>query len=301
MANKNNAKPTKGKTSSVRHTRAIALDRSKRPATLPPPQQVEQLLAEIVQPATFNLLGYYQQAGLRARILTLPVMLAFVLSLIWRQLGSVSEAVRVLQQEGLLWPPPLQVTQQAVSSRLRSLPAALFEALLDEILPVMQQGCQARSRPLPAQLQGPLSRFNRIVAVDGSSLDALVKKVGLLRQPEGSVLGGKMVALLDLASQLPCKIWYGEESQAHDQKWWEQIEKQLEKESLVLFEVGFVNYERYRQLSAAHKYFVTRVKSNMAYEKLKVLREGAKVREWLVRVGQAEEGTAQTLRLVEVA
>ncbi len=32
--------------------------------------------------------------------LTLPVMVAFVVSMIWRQLGSVREAVRVLHEEG---------------------------------------------------------------------------------------------------------------------------------------------------------------------------------------------------------
>ena len=41
--------------------------------------------------------------GLRQRILTLPVMVAFVLSLIWRQIGSVCEAVRVLKRQGMLW------------------------------------------------------------------------------------------------------------------------------------------------------------------------------------------------------
>ena len=38
--------------------------------------------------------------GLRQRILTLPVMVAFVLSLIWRQVGSVTEAVRELSKRG---------------------------------------------------------------------------------------------------------------------------------------------------------------------------------------------------------
>ncbi len=64
--------------------------------------------------------------GLRDRTLTLPVMLDFVLSLIWHQICSVHEAVRVLNEEGILWQPPLKITQQAVNSRLRQLPAELF-------------------------------------------------------------------------------------------------------------------------------------------------------------------------------
>jgi hypothetical protein len=68
----------------------------------------------------------YQVLGLRHRILTLPVMVAFVLSLVWRQIGSVSEAVRSLSREAMLWTPPVQISQQAVAGRLRSLPAVLF-------------------------------------------------------------------------------------------------------------------------------------------------------------------------------
>jgi hypothetical protein len=293
-------KAPKPKKSSVRHTRAIALDRTKRPDTPPPPEQVEQLLQEIIEPATFNLIKYYQKLGLRGRILTLPVMLVFVLSLIWRQLGSVSETVRVLTQEGLLWQPPIQVSQQAVSLRLRMMPSELFEQLLTEILPTMHQRWRSRSRPMPTQMQLALRHFKQVMAVDGSTLDALIKKVGLLREEEGAVLAGRMMALIDVANLLPCQIWYGEDSHAHDQQWWEQIIAALEEECLLLFDLGFVNYERYRQMTTEHKYFVTRAKTNMAYQKLQMLENEGGLRSFLVRVGEVEEGTDQLLRLVEV-
>jgi hypothetical protein len=293
-------KAPKPKKSSVRHTRAIALDRTKRPDTPPPPKQVEQLLQEIIEPITFSLINYYQKLGLRARILTLPVMLAFVLSLIWRQLGSVSEAVRVLKQEGLLWQPPIHVSQQAVSLRLRQMPPELFEQLLTEVLPKMHQRWQTRTRPMPPQMQRALRNFKRVVAVDGSTLDALIKKVGLLREEEGAVLAGRMMALIDVSNLLPCQIWYGEDSHAHDQQWWEQIMVALEEECLLLFDLGFVNYERYRQMTKEHKRFVTRVKINMAYEKLKMLENESGLRSFLVRVGEKEKDTDQELRLVEV-
>jgi len=272
-----NPKPVKKKASSVRHTRAIALDRIKRPTAAPPTADIEQLLAEIVKPATFNLVARYQQPGLRSRILTLPTMLVFVLSLIWRRVpiygcGSVSEAVRVLNTVGLLWQPPLKVSQQAVSERLRNLPAALFEAVLEQTLPLMHHRWHSRKRPLPPQMQTALQHFKRVLAVDGSTLAALIKKTGWLRDRQEAVLAGRIMAVLDVASQLPFKIWYGEDSHAHDQSWWEQISGLLAAESLVLFDLGFVNYERYRQLSQARKYFVTRVKSNMTYTRLEQLR-----------------------------
>jgi hypothetical protein len=78
------------------------------------------------------------------RILTLPLMMAFVLSLIWRQIGSVSEAVRELNRRGLLWSGPTKVSQQAVSQRLGSFPAELFHRVLIDLLPQLQRGWQDR-------------------------------------------------------------------------------------------------------------------------------------------------------------
>ena len=134
MSEKKRKKP-----STVRHTRAIQRDRRTRPTVAPSATAVEARLAEVIHPATLAQVAAFHDLGLRERVLTLPVLVAFVLSLIWRQLGSVSEAVRVLRQEGLLWADPLPVSQQAVSQRMRFLPAALFERVLLEVLPLLRE------------------------------------------------------------------------------------------------------------------------------------------------------------------
>ncbi len=81
-------KPTK-KRSSVRHTRAIQRDRTKRPASAPPDEQVRTWLTEIVHPATFNQVRHFHDLGLRQRVLNLPVMMAFVALL--RQVGLLRD------------------------------------------------------------------------------------------------------------------------------------------------------------------------------------------------------------------
>jgi hypothetical protein len=106
MSKSNEASKEK-KRSTVRHTRAIQRDRSKRPASAPADEQVVVRMSEIVHPATLAQVGHYQALGLRSRILTLPVMMALVLSLLWQQTGSVSELVRLIHQECILWVPPL--------------------------------------------------------------------------------------------------------------------------------------------------------------------------------------------------
>jgi len=120
----------KPKKSSVRHTRAIQRDRTKRPNTAAPDEIVEARLKEVVHPATLNHVAHFHALGLRARTLNLPVMMAFVLRLIWRQIGSVREAVRTLNREGLLWVDARKVSQQALEQRFSSVPALLFERVL---------------------------------------------------------------------------------------------------------------------------------------------------------------------------
>ena len=87
---------------------------------MPPPEDVEQWINELVKPAVYTQLAFYQQLGLRERILTLPVVMALLLTLLWRQVGSVCELVRMLGRERLLWAEPRPVSQQAVSQRLHS-------------------------------------------------------------------------------------------------------------------------------------------------------------------------------------
>ncbi len=305
MTNQTKPSKPKPKKSSVRHTAAIALDRSKRPASQPPAAQVEQILTELVQPLTYSHLQAYARLGLRQRVLTLPLMMAFVLSLIWRQLGSVSEAVRVLHREGFLGQAPVKVSQQAVSNRLRHLPPALFEGVLNELLPLVHQRWQARTRPVAPALRSVLVHFERILAVDGSTLDAVVKKVGLLREREeegqGRPLAGKLMGLLDLASQLPYRIWYSEDSLAHDQSFWPSILQSVPSGSLLVFDLGFVNYDAYHQLSQTGRYFVSRVKTNMVFERAAWLRNEANLKEWLIWIGKPGTPQRQRLRLVEFA
>ena len=178
----------------------------------------EARLMEIVHPATLNQVAHFHDLGLRARVLNLPVMMAFVLSLIWCQLGSVSEAVRTLNREGLLWVHERKVSQQAVEQRLSSLPAVLFERVLQEVLPAMAARWAERTRPLPPTLQWARDHFMGVVALDGSPLDTLLRKTGLLREGKAPILAGRMAGLLDVITRLPRQIWYEEDQQAHDQR-----------------------------------------------------------------------------------
>lgn len=72
-------------------------------------------------------------------------MVAIVLSLVYRQMSGLSEVLRTLEQEGLLWVEAQSVSKQARSNRLRTLPATLFAQLFEQVLGRIQL-----SRPAPA-------------------------------------------------------------------------------------------------------------------------------------------------------
>src|SRR3972149_3723201 len=110
------------KASSVRHTRAIQQNRSKQPVGMPSEEQIKERIQEIVHPATLMQVEHFHKLGLRERSLGFVVMVAFVLEMIWRQIGGVSELVRMVQTEAALWATPAKVSQQAFSQRLATPP-----------------------------------------------------------------------------------------------------------------------------------------------------------------------------------
>lgn len=288
------------KKSSVRHTRAVQRARTTRQNAAPPDDQIAERLTEVVHPATLSQGEAFHRLGLRERLLTLPVMMAFVVSLIWRQLGSVCEAVRVMQREGMLWNTPLHVSQQAVEQRLNALPAPLFHAVLQDVLPQMQQRWQDRDRPLPPELAWAQQHFTAVLALDGSTLDQLLRKWGLLRDDRGPVLGGRIAALLDVGSHLPRELWYDEARQAHDQRFWERAIDHLDAGMLLLIDLGVTNYARFDQLTDQGITVVTRSKQNAASAVVEVLQRSATLHDEVIRLGSGSGACTHLMRQIAV-
>lgn len=286
------------KASSVRHTRAIQRDHTKRPVTTPSAEQIKERLREIVHPATLAQVSHFHSLGLRERTLGLAVMVAFVLEMIWRQISGVCELTRIVQTEAVLWTSPVKVSQQAFSQRLASLPSELFLKVLMAVLPVMQQRWAQRQRPLPPVLAWAQERYTQVCAVDGSTLDALIRKIGLLKDWPENPLAGRMTALLNLCTRLPEHIWYESDPKAHDQRFWPQILSVLKAEALLIFDMGYINFTIFAQLTLAQVKFITRAKSNLVYTLERSLVRSAAVHDYLAWIGQGDD--RQLVRLVEV-
>ncbi len=255
-------------------------------------------LTELVYPAALNTLSEFRRRGLRERVLTLPVMVALVLALIWRQLSGVAELARLVQQELVFWVPPLRVSSQALESRLRCLPAELFRQVFERVLPALQGAWPQRQRPVPTVIAWAQAQFSRVLVCDASTLDALLRKVGLLQGRLSHPLAGRMTALLDLASRLPWRVWYDCDPNAAEQRHWPQLLAAVPAGALLLFDLGYTNFSVFAQLSAARVTWVTRAKKNLAYTVARVLAHSSTVRETLVAIGSGE--SSQTVRLIEL-
>ena len=293
-----NAKISK-KRSSIRHTRAIRRNRSKRVLTIPPAQEVEDHLRKLIVPVAEAQQEEYKKLGMRNRILNLSVMTAIVIAMIWQQMGSgPSEIARLLPMGSVLWLPVLHVTQQAISLRLGDFPPSLFLGMLNSLLSVLHLRWPARKRPLLPEIARAVEQYSQVLIVDGSTLDVLLRKIGLLCGLSVPPLAGKMMGMLDLASRLPVKIWFNPDPKVHDQTFWENILAVLPKGALLLFDKGFICYERFAKLTLANIFFITRAKSDMKYQFVRAIVETSKVHDYLIWIG--EGSTRQQLRLIEV-
>jgi hypothetical protein len=190
------------------------------------------------------------------------------------------------------------VDRESDERTVRSLPAELFWRVLFALLPILQQRWEERKRPLTPELTWARARYTAVNAADGSTLDALLRKTGLLKEEDTTPLAGRMLALLDLCSHLPRRIWYEADAEAHDQRFWPQVLTALQAGSLLIFDLGFTNFKVFAQLTQAQVTFITRAKSNLSYTVERTLLRSAAVHDEVVWIGGREQG--QLVRLVQV-
>lgn len=139
---------------------------------------ISQQLKALLTPAIFAQEKYYKQLGLRDIIINLSLMVAAVLTLLWRQVPGVQELTRLLAREDVLWCRATKVAQQSLAQRFLVFPAELFERVFKDLLPQLQINWQQRvRRPLPDSVKFALQNFERIWIADGSTLEALFRKL----------------------------------------------------------------------------------------------------------------------------
>lgn len=273
----------------------------QRQMPAPADQDVEQRLNELVKPAVYAEMEHYRHKGLRNRILTLPVMVSVVLAMLWRHLPGVCELQRLLARERVLWTSPLKVSQSALSQRFLSFPAELFERVLVAVLAQLPARSAARTRPVPPVLKRVKARFSACYALDGTTLEALFRKLQALQEVPEAPLAGHLAALVDVVTHLPAKIWYAENPSTNDKAFLKQILAWLGKNALLVFDLGYFAFTFFDDVTEADCWFVTRLRQKTSFTVQQVLLDRPQVRDQIVKLGNYRANPSTHLvRLVEV-
>jgi Transposase DDE domain len=282
--------------------------RHRVPGPLPAVAEIEAELSALLTPALFAPRQLARRdprnparlIRLRARILTLPVMVALVVSLVWRRLGSIAEVQRVVVQEGLLWVSPLQVSEQAIAKRLDTLPASALAEVFTEV------SARLQAQP-PLQVPGlerwaeVRARFARIAMVDGSTLEALRKKTQTLQAQPGLVLAGRVMAMVEAFTHRPLWQLYTEDAAANDKRFAVEILAAVPEHGLLIFDLGFFSFLWFDDFTEQQKWFVTRQRQKTASRVTQVLAHTPYYRDELIAVGLHHSHPCRhPLRLVSV-
>ncbi len=259
-------------------------------------------LEALLTPAITSQENYYRQLGLRDRILNLPLMVAAVLTLLWRDVAGVTELTRILAREGFLWCNPTQISQQAVSNRFLTFPAELFERVFKDLLPNLKSSWLKRKhRLLPESVEFTLSKFDKIWIVDSSVLEALFKKLKSLEEIPQGQLAGKIGVVIDLLTRLPVEIWFKENPRTNDTKLEEDILNLVTGNTLLLLDRGFYHFSFWLQLIEKEIHFISRLKKGASIKVEKVFTDSHSLRDRLIRLGSGTQRTPYvTVRLIEV-
>lgn len=266
--------------------------RHRVPVPLPPVAEIDQQLWELLSPSLLaprrleraDPRPPQRTIRLRARLLTLPVMVAILLSLVWRRLAAVAEVCRVVAREGVLWVAPLHVSEQALTKRLETLPAAVLGELFAEVCTRLQ----AQPPPTWPGLEAwaaVRSRFPVIALADGTTLEALRKKTPALQGRAGLVLAGRLMMLVEAFSHRPLWQFYTEDAAANDKRFTPEILAAVPQGGLLVFDLGFFSFLWFDEVTQAGRYFVTRLRQKTTSRTQQVLSQGPHYREELVQLG----------------
>ena len=273
----------------------------RRNVPAPDNAAVDQHLKDLLSPSVYSQQRYYRSLGLRERILTLPLMVAAVVTLLWHQVPSVMELTRMLNRKDLLWAKAMGVSRQAVSERFLSFPYQLFEGVFEDLVPRLKARWAQRKRPLPPSVSYAMKHFEQIWAADGSVLEALFRKLDSLQACPVGQLAGKICTVIELGSQLPVKIWFNEEAKAHDCQFLDDLLGLAPAKTLLILDRGFYDFEWWAKLIAQQVDFICAAKSNLAYTVIQELSLTPKLRDRLIEIGQDQPGNPLVrLRLIEV-
>jgi hypothetical protein len=137
--------------------------------------------------------------------------------------------------------------------------------------------------------------------VDGTTLEALFRKLTALREEPTAPFGGHLGVAVDLASQMPAQVWYAADPATNDKAFLPQLYAWLPCNSLIVCDVGYFSFRVFDDLTNAGSWIVTRLREKTSVTVQQVLVMRPHVRDRIVHLGKYRSNpSAHPMRLIEV-
>lgn len=192
----------------------------------------------------------------------------------------------------------MKVSKQALSKRLGTLPAQLMAQVFEQVIDRMHSS--QTNLPVPRGWESVHQNFSALWIADGSTEDTLRRKLKAL-QEKTTVLGGKMMIVVEAFNHRPIAAWYNSDAKVNDKTFANQLLARLPQQGLLIFDLGFFSFVWFDAFTQAEKFFVTRLRNKTAYQVTRCLSQEVFYRDEIIDLGQYRSNPCQyPLRLVSV-
>jgi Transposase DDE domain len=190
------------------------------------------------------------------------------------------------------------VSAQAISQRLQTLPIKLFTQIFEQVIDKIQG--QQQLTAISPDWQPVYERFTAIWIADGSTLEALRRKLKALKDTDKTVAGKIMMVVAAFTHQ-PVATWYTTNSKANDKTWCDSLLERLPVGGLLIFDLGFFKFPWFDGFTTSDKFFVTRLREKTAYTVVRCLSSGQFYRDEIITMGEYRSHPCKhPVRLVSV-
>jgi len=130
--------------------------------------------------------------------------------------STVSTGVKPdVRATGIVVGKAVKVSQQALSQRFLSFPAELFEHFFMTCCHSYKH-VGTKGKTTSSGRSQIHKHFENIWIADGSTLEALFRKLESLQDAPQGKLAGKLCTVIDLLTRLPVQVWFHTNPLAHD-------------------------------------------------------------------------------------
>jgi hypothetical protein len=143
--------------------------------------------------------------------------------------------------------------------------------------------------------------FERIWVADGSTLEALFRKLKVLEDVPVGQLAGKIGTVVDLLTRLPVEIWFRQQPKAHDTNFISELLALVTAKTLLILDRGFYDFGFFAALIETKAAFITRLKDNAFFVVAETLSNTTTLKDMIIFLGTGQHGSpVLKLRLIEV-